>query len=475
MIGRRLDEYQIEKQIGQGGMARVYLGVDVRLKRRVAIKIIDAAYHTNTEYQARFEREAQAIARLEHPHIVRLYRYGEVDGLVYMAMQYIEGSDLSSLMADYRKSKRYIEPAKAISIIRDACLALDFAHLHGVIHRDVKPSNIILDKQGCAYLADFGLARMLDVGTQGKIFGSPHYMAPEQAISSANAVPQTDLYAVGVILYEMFTGHLPFDSDSATEIAMMHLSEPVKPPRKWRPKLSTTLEAVILKALEKEPGDRYPDGKSLADALEAALKDAPPAAQKAPDTLVSRATPTLRRKEEAPRAGRVMPPMPAAVAPAKKAEHTPSRSRRRLRWIFPVIVLLAILGVAGFMLLNRDSSDVTRQDSDGDHVVNAEDRCPDLVGTRAARGCLFTGRITANSNANLRSGPGTMYDTLGVVRPQDYVIVLASNNANDWLFVRTMRTDPANEVEAWVARALIQTEADQLPILVDPPTPTPSP
>jgi uncharacterized protein YgiM (DUF1202 family) len=167
--------------------------------------------------------------------------------------------------------------------------------------------------------------------------------------------------------------------------------------------------------------------------------------------------------------------MPAAVAPAKKAEHTPSRSRRRLRWIFPVIVLLAILGVAGFMLLNRDSSDVTRQDSDGDHVVNAEDRCPDLVGTRAARGCLFTGRITANSNANLRSGPGTMYDTLGVVRPQDYVIVLASNNANDWLFVRTMRTDPANEVEAWVARALIQTEADQLPILVDPPTPTPSP
>ncbi|GIK40852.1 MAG: hypothetical protein BroJett011_46850 [Chloroflexota bacterium] len=272
LVGQRFDEYRLEKLLGRGGMAHVYRGLDVHLKRWVAIKVIDTPFRTDSDYRRRFEREAQAIAQLEHPHIVRLYRYGEADGLLYMAMQYIEGADLDSVLAGYRADGEYIEPVEASRIIREICLALDYAHGKGVIHRDVKPSNIMLDKAGRAILTDFGLALLSEVGTRGEIFGSPHYMAPEQAASSAKVVPQSDLYAVGVILYQMFTGQLPFDDPQPMEVAMLHMVEPPPRPRDVRPEISLELEAVILKALTKDPSGRYPTGAALADAVDQALK-----------------------------------------------------------------------------------------------------------------------------------------------------------------------------------------------------------
>ena len=271
LLGVRLDEYRLDALLGQGGMARIYRGLDVNLKRRVAIKVIDTPLRTDVEYMARFKREAQAIAKLEHPHIVRLYRYGEADGLLYMAMQYVDGADLESVLADYHTSRSFMEPQKASRIVREICLALDYAHSQGVIHRDVKPSNIILDKQGRVYLADFGLALLTESGTRGEIFGSPRYIAPEQAISSANVVPQSDLYAVGIILYEMFAGVTPFNAEDPLDIAMLQMDEPPRPPRAFRPEISPELEAVILKALEKHPQDRYRNGAELADALDRAL------------------------------------------------------------------------------------------------------------------------------------------------------------------------------------------------------------
>jgi len=309
LLGRQLDEYRLETLLGQGGMARVYRGLDTRLKRYVAIKVIDAPFRADTDYTMRFEREAQAIAQLEHPHIVRLYRYDEADGLLYMAMQYVEGADLGFVLASYRADGEFIEPDDARRIIREICLALDYAHSRGVIHRDVKPSNIALDKQGRAILTDFGLALLTEIGTRGQILGSPHYIAPEQAISSAKAVPQTDLYSVGVILYEMFTGQLPFDAEEPMDVALLHISETPRPPGELRPEIGPKLEAVILKCLAKHPAERYPNGAALADALDQALQTKPAVAT--PPTVPSL---TIPERVALDLAERPLPPLPAAIA-----------------------------------------------------------------------------------------------------------------------------------------------------------------
>jgi serine/threonine protein kinase len=295
--GQQLDEYRLEALLGQGGMACVYRGFDVRLKRPVAIKVINPPFRTDLDYVVRFEREAQAIAQLKHPHIVGVYRYGEANNLLYMAMEYISGADLGFVLAGYQEDTEFISPEDAGRIIRQVCLALDYAHSRGVIHRDVKPSNIMLDKQGHAFLTDFGLA-LLDDKTQGEIFGTPDYIAPEQAISSAGAVPQSDLYAVGVILYEMFTNKLPFSATHPHDVAMLHLSEPPPPPCDVNPDLSPEVDAVILKALAKEPGERYPSGLALADALDQALAAAPAAGASSPSAA----------------ADQPLPPIPAAIA-----------------------------------------------------------------------------------------------------------------------------------------------------------------
>lgn len=275
LLGQQLDEYQLAELLGQGGMARIYRGYDVRLKRNVAIKIIDATYRADVEYRARFEREAQAIAQLEHPHIVSLYRYGEVSGLFYMAMQYVDGRDLKTMLAEYRARGETMPAADVSRIIHEICQALDYAHSKNIIHRDVKPSNIMIDHNGHAYLTDFGLALLADTETKGEIFGTPHYMAPEQAVSSKSAVPQSDLYAVGVILYEIFTAQLPFQDAEPLEVAMKHLSEEPPLPREIRPDIDQSLEAVIMMALEKKPLKRPTNGAELAAALDRALKLTP--------------------------------------------------------------------------------------------------------------------------------------------------------------------------------------------------------
>lgn len=326
LIGMQLDEYRLESLLGRGGMARVYRGLDVNLNRYVAIKVIDIPHRAEEEYVHRFKREAQAIAQLDHPNIVRLYRFGEVkagpcdDSVLYMAMQFIEGADLQFVLDSYRKDGEYIESKEARRIIREVCEALDYAHAKGIIHRDIKSSNIMLNKEGRAIVTDFGLAMLSTQATRGEIFGSPHYIAPEQAMSSAKAVPQSDLYAVGVILYEMFTGVLPFNADEPLELALMHMTNPVPSPREICPELSEELAAVMLKALEKRPEDRYPTGKALADALDEALLSKKPSIPSARMSIPDRVTLGL--------ADQSLPPLPpkAFTPPPKNvlvAETTP--------------------------------------------------------------------------------------------------------------------------------------------------------
>ena len=370
LLGLQLDEYRLEVLLGRGGMARVYRGLDTRLGRYVAIKVIDAPFRTDSEYTMRFEREAQAIAKLEHPNIVRLYRYGEAQGVLYMAMQYIEGSDLGFVLRSYHNEHEFIEPEESLRITREVCLALDYAHSKGVIHRDIKPSNIMLDQQGHAYLTDFGLALLTEVGTRGEIFGSPHYIAPEQAISSAGAVPQSDLYAVGIILYEMFTGRLPFDAETPLDIAMKHMSDPPPPLHDIRSDIAPDLEAMILKALAKEPVQRYPTGAALVEAMEHALVNA-----RIPASTLTATT--LQRKSLPDRvaidfAANALPPIPAEVAtprtvslagpvsappPAITEPITARRSRAPIYAGTLIVALLVMALVALALLMGKDKSD----------------------------------------------------------------------------------------------------------------------
>jgi serine/threonine protein kinase len=267
LIGARLGSYHVEALLGQGGMARIYRGRDRTLRRTVAIKVIDLPYQADPAYLDRFEREAQIIAQLNHPNIVQLYAYDDLDGLLYMAMQYVDGPDLQTQIRERRQTGQAWTAAEVLLLMRNIGFALDHAHQQGMIHRDVHPGNILRDSRGRALLTDFGLGLMTAVGTRGEIFGTAAYMAPEQARSSAAVVPQSDLYALGVILYELLTGQVPFAARTPLEVAMCHLTEAPPPPRTLNPALTPAVEAVLLRALAKDPADRYPTGATLAQAL----------------------------------------------------------------------------------------------------------------------------------------------------------------------------------------------------------------
>lgn len=396
LIGQQLDEYQIEALLGSGGMARVYRALDGRLRRYVALKVIDTPYQADSDYLSRFQREGQAIARLEHPHIVHLYRYGEAQGLLYMAMQYVNGADLHFVLDSYHQDGQLIEPEEAGRIIGQVCSALDYAHGQGVVHRDVKPANILLDKQGEVLLSDFGLALLTEIGTRGEVFGSPHYVAPEQAISSAGAVPQSDQYSVGVILYEMFTGHLPFDASEALDIAMKHMSEAPPLPSSIRPDLDPGVEAVILKALSKTPGDRYPTCAALANALESVLghtKPHPP--------VVGQLTIPQRVKLEVE--ANPLPPIPAEISqesippapvtyeefPSERVSYqeptvgveSPFERIARFPWvtcasIIAVVICVALAFLLAGMWLGRDRN--------GDAALAEQTRTAEFRSTTAA-------------------------------------------------------------------------------------------
>lgn len=273
LIGHNLDGYLIEELLGHGGMGRVYRALDVNLNRYAAIKILDVQARKPKQYEKRFYREAQAIAKLKHQNIVAVYRFNDVDDVFYMAMEYIDGADLRWLMRDYSTDNELMDYETMLSIIEQTAKALDFAHQNGVIHRDIKPPNIMISRNGNAILTDFGLALDTDQGSIGEIFGSPHYIAPEQAINSADAVPQTDIYSLGVILYEMLSGSIPFIDGSIIEIAMSHIHETPPNPRSFNPDLHPSFLPILEKALAKDVKDRYQTGAALVADLKAAVRN----------------------------------------------------------------------------------------------------------------------------------------------------------------------------------------------------------
>ncbi len=273
MIGRTLGGYRIVEQVGMGGMATVYKAYDASTDRYVALKTLPEQYSKDPQFVERFRREAKAIAKLEHLHILPLFAYGEDDGVAYLAMRYLPAGTLSS----YIKQRGQMPLAEAARILNQVASALDHAHANGVLHRDIKPSNILIDKDANAYLTDFGIARMVEGTfdlTGDSILGTPQYMSPEQCQGRKDLSPASDQYSLGVVLYEMVTGRVPFQAETPLAVILMQINgSELPPPTTLRPDLPETAEMVIFKALARNPADRYPSCEALARAFTQAIGD----------------------------------------------------------------------------------------------------------------------------------------------------------------------------------------------------------
>lgn len=259
--------YQIEQLLGEGGMARVYLGRDLRLNRPVAIKIPHPHLMTDPDFMARFRHEAHAAAMVSHPNLVDVYDVGQDGDRHYIVMEYVAGTTLKQLI---NREAPFAIP-RAVRIAEQIARGLHAAHRAGLIHRDIKPQNIIVTDDGQVRITDFGVAksRLSTAMTEtGVTLGTVDYIAPEQAQGRA-ATPQSDIYALGVVLYEMLTGRLPFTGDNPVAVAMKHISEPPPPPRRYNPQIPASLEAIILRALAKDPAQRQQSALELAEELQA--------------------------------------------------------------------------------------------------------------------------------------------------------------------------------------------------------------
>jgi serine/threonine-protein kinase len=329
--GEILDSrYRLLQRIGSGGMADVWLAEDTHLQRRVALKVLHRRFAQDREFVERFRREAEAAAGLQHPNIVAVYDRGEVEGTYYIAMQLVEGHTLKELI------DAGLSPEHAVLLIRQVLEAAGFAHRHGVVHRDLKPQNVIVDAEGKATVTDFGIARAgaSEITQAGSVMGTPHYLSPEQA-QGLDVTAVSDLYSIGVILYEALTGRVPFEADSAVAIAMKQVSQTPQRPSSINPQVSPALDAVVMRSLEKDPGQRFQSAEAFVAALDAALRD--PGARGAGTAAFA--------------------PLPPVVATAAEPEEERGEGERnRRRWIIAAVIAAILIGLVVGLLLTRDTT-----------------------------------------------------------------------------------------------------------------------
>ncbi|MGI8825396.1 MAG: protein kinase domain-containing protein [Chloroflexota bacterium] len=319
--------YRLQEPLGEGGMAIVYRAVDARLGRTVAVKVLSSQYARDEPFLARFQQEAEFAASLgSHPNIVAIYDVGQDDASHYIVMELVEGRNLKELI----RERTAFSVDEAFSIGRQVASALDFAHKRGLIHRDIKPQNILVTPEGVAKVTDFGIAQSASA-TQltraGMVIGTVHYFSPEQA-QGKTAGPSSDIYSLGVILYEMLTGHLPFDAETPIGVAMQHLHSTPPSPWDYRPDLPAPAVSIVMRALEKDPANRYRDAAELA----AALSSVPGPSAGGTTTLNPIVTPPPQRTSV----------YRAVEPPARHVEEEPRRrrsaaveapARSRLPWI----------------------------------------------------------------------------------------------------------------------------------------------
>jgi eukaryotic-like serine/threonine-protein kinase len=363
-IGALIDgRYRVVSRLGSGGMADVFLAQDQQLGRNVALKLLHRRFAEDPGFVERFRREAQAAAGLQHPNVVGVYDRGDFDDTYYIAMEHLSGRSLKQLI----RQEAPLDAIRAIDITLQILKAARFAHRHGVIHRDLKPHNVIVDETGHVKVTDFGIARAgaSDMTETGSIMGTAQYLSPEQA--QGHAVGETsDLYSVGVILYELLTGQVPFDAESAVTIALKHVSEAPSAPTRLNPAVPPALEEVVMWTLNKNPADRPRNADELIRALEAARaailageageRTAAMAAVGAPGAVVGGfgvVDPPVAGAPATPPPPVVplVPPVEGDGAPpllAPGLEEPPGERRRRWRWVALVLVLLLLLGGGAF-------------------------------------------------------------------------------------------------------------------------------
>lgn len=345
--GATLGPYRVIEQVGLGGMATVHKAYQPSMQRYVALKILPQHFATDPQFVERFIREARTIARLEHKNILPVYDFGEENGVTYLAMRYLEGGTLKDVLGLGR-----LTLTDAGEIIAQVCAALDYAHRHGVIHRDVKPANIMIDDEGSTYLTDFGIAKVLE-GTaglteSGAAIGTPAYMAPEQSLGTA-VDGRADIYALGVILYEMIVGRAPYQADTPMAVALAHIHDPLPLPRSIDPTIPEAVEVVIIKALAKNPDDRYQTPNELASDLKKAIDQA--GADRSQSTLRALAAEARETfKNRLAEAGKLSASRPRPAVSAPRPQPT---------WLIGalvgvgVVAIIAIIASVALLATNR--------------------------------------------------------------------------------------------------------------------------
>ena len=327
--------YRLLTRLGNGGMAEVWAAEDSELGRQVALKMLHARLAADQDFVERFRREASAAAGLQHPNVVQVYDRGESQGTYYIAMEYLRGQSLKDLVR-----RGPLDPAYAVELVIQVLKAARFAHRHGIVHRDLKPHNVMLDGEGRVKVTDFGIARAgaSDMTETGSIMGTAQYLSPEQAQGHA-VTERSDLYSVGVMLFELLTGRVPFEGESAVTIALRHVSEPPPAPSRLNPAVSPALDSVVLRALEKDPGRRFHDADEFIAAL-AATAEAPGDA-----TQVTRVVPA---------AAYVPPPDHVVAQPVADDE---DRGRSWPWWLAGLLVLVAV-ALGAYLWLREDTEPV---------------------------------------------------------------------------------------------------------------------
>jgi serine/threonine protein kinase len=346
LSGRQFGHYQIVAPLGEGGMAAVYKAYQPAMERFVAVKVLPRQMAAAGDFAARFKREAKLLAQLQHPHILPVFDYGEADNYPYIVMPFVQSGTLADLMKKRRLSLQEIR-----EIACQIGSALGYAHLRGMIHRDVKPSNVLIDESGNCLLTDFGLARMTGTDSHltsaGTIMGTPAYMSPEQG-GGGDVDGRSDLYALGVILYEMVTGRVPYTAETPIAIVFKHIQDPLPPARKFNPELSNELELVLLKALAKRPEERFQTAEDFIHAVQDAI---PTGKLPMPKKVVAEALPVANPiKVTVPpsRAEHLRPSTPAMTRATQSQTAIPQESP--FKKFIPLIVVGAI-GLIGLVVI----------------------------------------------------------------------------------------------------------------------------